>query len=71
MENIASKPVKCPDCALWWRGMEHRCGTRLKDWYPYMPDHDDIINRKKYGVNHNDKKIRYTTSAEFKRDGIW
>lgn len=22
MEN---KPVKCPDCGTWWRGMEHTC----------------------------------------------
>jgi hypothetical protein len=18
-------PVKCPECSVWWRGMEHRC----------------------------------------------
>lgn len=20
-----NEPVKCPDCSVWWRGLEHKC----------------------------------------------
>ena len=32
-------PWKCPDCGVWWAGLEHRCqpaGTGAPTW-PYQP----------------------------------
>ena len=44
MDSIASKPVKCPDCAVWWRGMEHKCVSVTPD---YKPKQDKPENWKK------------------------
>lgn len=40
-------PFKCPDCGIWWAGLEHRCGppgsdtgaSRPETWVirPYVP----------------------------------
>ena len=67
MESIASSPVKCSECSVWWRGMEHRCLTS---------DSSTLANyirktAEKNGVNYRDEKERYTNSLKFKRDGVW
>jgi len=79
MESIASKPVKCSECFVWWRGMEHRC-SKVAPRKPNFknddnwktPTYSPEINNKiieKIGVI-NDQKKHYTNSTEFIRNSI-
>lgn len=42
-----NEPVKCPDCSVWWRGLEHKCKVIKADKPIYSKSDYDKYKKNK------------------------